>query len=78
MADSACYVPKTEIGERTNKMFFNHSEVVKKLQRLSTQVFTMINEGSSKDTILGWGELFGHSFYIEQFYNFWSDFLDIT
>lgn len=74
--DTTCYIAMTEIGERTNEMFFRHSEVVSKLQQLSTQIFKMINEGSTKDTILGWGELYGHSFYIEQLYNYWSDIID--
>ena len=63
------------IGEETYKMFFNHREVVEYLQVISNQVYNMVKEGNTKDTILGIGN-FGHSFYVEKFYEYWTEFFN--
>jgi len=50
------------------------SHTKKLLQTISLKVKSDIEEGNSKESILGWGNLMGYSFYIEQFYDFWIDF----
>lgn len=70
------YLTKTNIGIETNRMFFNHHEVLNLLQTISLKVKADIEEGNSKESILGWGNLMGYSFYIEQFYEYWIDFLN--
>lgn len=76
LPDSANYKTKTNIGKETNRMFFNHREVLDLLQKINNQVMRMIEEGSSKDAILSWSEITGYSFYIEEFYNYWSAILN--
>jgi uncharacterized protein (TIGR02646 family) len=58
------YRAKTNIGIETNRMFFNHSEVLIFLQKISSQVMKMIQEGSSKETILNWSDITGYSSFM--------------
>jgi len=71
------YKTKTEIGRNTNRLFFEHREVTIHLQKLSLNVFKKIEEGSSKESILDWGNLYGESYYIESFYEYWIQFQTI-
>ena len=64
----------SSIGEETYKMFFNHREVVDYLQSINKQIMKMVVEGNSKDTILDLGLILGYSFYVEKFYEYWTEF----
>jgi len=65
----------SNIGKETNKMFFQHREMIDILQKISEQVFNMVKNKDSKKTVLGWSKICGYSFYIEKLYDFWAEFL---
>lgn len=69
------YKAKTRLGRETKKVFFEDNKYfTEKLQSLSNQIFLMIQEGSSKNTVFNMTKITGYSYYIEKLYDYWIDF----
>ena len=66
------YQAKTNIGLKTNEMFFDREEVVRDLEGISNIAKAFVKEGSPKKLLIDIINLYGSEFYYYSFYEYWQ------
>lgn len=66
------YETKTCIGKNTNEMFFDKSEIIEYLEKISNIVRKIVEKDCGYDFIEDQIDLHGYEFYYNKFYEYWK------